>query len=77
MKDLDSCNKAGEKLPMKFINPFGNLIVDGHVCLKGIKNKLPFNIVCTTITFIISLYVKSFFVRNKLLNKTKGKLKYK
>ena len=37
MKDLDSCKKAGEKSLMKYINLFGNLIVDGPVYLEVTK----------------------------------------
>jgi len=42
MKDLDTCNKAGEKIIMKFTNLFGNLIVDGPVYLEVINNKVTF-----------------------------------
>ena len=42
MKDLDTCNKAGKKLLMKYTNLFGNLIVDGPVYLEVINNKVTF-----------------------------------
>ena len=42
MKDLDSCKKAGEKLLMKYINPFGNLIVNGLVSLAVMRNRVIF-----------------------------------
>ena len=42
MKDLDTCKKAGKKLQMKYINQFGNLIVNGLVYLAAIINKVIF-----------------------------------
>jgi len=38
MKEVDTCNKQEKKLLMKYINLFGNLIVDGPVYLEVIKN---------------------------------------
>ena len=38
MKDLNTCNNAGEKLLMIYTNLFGNLKVDGIVYLKVISN---------------------------------------
>ena len=42
MNDLDTCNKAGEKLLMIYTNQFGNLIVDGPVYLEVINRKVTF-----------------------------------
>ena len=42
MRNLETCNKAGEKLLMKYTNLFGNLIVDGPVYLVVISNKVTF-----------------------------------
>ena len=42
MKDLDTCNKAGKNLIMKYTNQFGNLIVDGPVYLEVISSKVTF-----------------------------------
>jgi len=43
MKDLDTCNKAGEKITKKYINLFGNLIVNGPVYLEGTNRKITFS----------------------------------
>jgi len=42
MKDLDTCNKSGEKITNEYPNLFGNLIVDGPVFLEVISNKVTF-----------------------------------
>ena len=42
MKDLDTCNKAGDKLVMQYTNLFGNLIIGGLVYLEVISNKVTF-----------------------------------
>ena len=43
MKELDTFNnKAGEKILMKYINQFGNLIVGGSVYLEVVISKVTF-----------------------------------
>ena len=42
MIDLDTCKKAGEKILMKYINQFGNLIVGGSVYLEVVISKVTF-----------------------------------
>ena len=42
MKDLDTCNKAGEKITNEIYKPVGNLIVDGPACLQVIRIKVTF-----------------------------------
>ena len=42
MKDVDSCNRAGGRLLMKYKNLYGNLISDGLVYLEMIRNKVTF-----------------------------------
>ena len=42
MKDLNTCNKSGEKITNEYTNLFGNLIVDGPSCLQVIRIKVIF-----------------------------------
>jgi len=42
MKDLDTCNKAGEKITNEIYKPVCNLIVNEHVYLEVISNKVTF-----------------------------------
>ena len=42
MKDLDTCNRAGEKITNEIYKPVCQFIVDGPVCLKVIRIKVTF-----------------------------------
>ena len=42
MRDLDTCNKAGERITNEIYKPVGNLILDGPACLDLIKIKVTF-----------------------------------
>ena len=42
MKELDTCNEAGERFQMIYLNLFGNSIVIGLVYLAVGRNKVTF-----------------------------------
>ena len=61
MKDLDTCNRAGEKITNEIYKPVWQFDSKWTCVFRGENLKLSFNIVCTAITFIIFTFVKIIF----------------